>query len=139
MLSFFYSQIWFIIWSQINSMGLLSYFLHLIYLKCKLTYTLCSITDVRLGRQGLEKRVVSQDLELWLSNVRWKLLVEACLLLLRSKHLWRFILYAFFWPLQMPAKDKQFTLLARAGRQVGFFFLYWEMLGFASFFWFKTC
>lgn len=44
------------------------------------------ITDVRLGRQGLEKRVVSQDLELWLSNV--------------------------------PAKDKQFTLLARAGRQV---------------------
>ncbi|XP_020089589.1 uncharacterized protein LOC109711096 [Ananas comosus] len=44
------------------------------------------ITDVQLGRQGLEKRVVSQDLELWLSNV--------------------------------PAKDKQFTLLARAGRQV---------------------
>lgn len=44
------------------------------------------ITEVRLGRQGLEKRVVSQDLELWLSNV--------------------------------PAKDKQFTLLARAGRQV---------------------
>ncbi|OAY70516.1 30S ribosomal protein S1, chloroplastic [Ananas comosus] len=40
----------------------------------------------KLGRQGLEKRVVSQDLELWLSNV--------------------------------PAKDKQFTLLARAGRQV---------------------
>ncbi|XP_010927603.1 small ribosomal subunit protein bS1c isoform X5 [Elaeis guineensis] len=45
-----------------------------------------SITGVRLGRQGLEKRVVSQDLELWLSNI--------------------------------PAKDKQFTLLARAGRQV---------------------
>ncbi|XP_072970377.1 uncharacterized protein [Typha angustifolia] len=44
------------------------------------------ITDVQLGRQGLEKRVVSQDMELWLSNV--------------------------------PAKDKQFTLLARAGRQV---------------------
>ncbi|XP_020582913.1 uncharacterized protein LOC110026356, partial [Phalaenopsis equestris] len=44
------------------------------------------ITGVRLGRQGLEKRVVSQDLELWLSSV--------------------------------PAKDKQFTLLARAGRQV---------------------
>ncbi|ONK56769.1 uncharacterized protein A4U43_C10F12710 [Asparagus officinalis] len=44
------------------------------------------VTDVRLGRQGLEKRVVSQDLELWLSNI--------------------------------PAKDKQFTLLARAGRQV---------------------
>lgn len=44
------------------------------------------VTDVRLGRQGLEKRVVSQDLEIWLSNV--------------------------------PAKDKQFTLLARAGRQV---------------------
>ncbi|CAL9761662.1 unnamed protein product [Musa acuminata subsp. burmannicoides] len=44
------------------------------------------ISDVRLGRQGLEKRVVSQDLQLWLSNV--------------------------------PAKDKQFTLLARAGRQV---------------------
>ncbi|XP_010927601.1 uncharacterized protein [Elaeis guineensis] len=44
------------------------------------------ITGVRLGRQGLEKRVVSQDLELWLSNI--------------------------------PAKDKQFTLLARAGRQV---------------------
>ncbi|KAI0530698.1 hypothetical protein KFK09_000245 [Dendrobium nobile] len=44
------------------------------------------ITGVRFGRQGLEKRVVSQDLELWLSSV--------------------------------PAKDKQFTLLARAGRQV---------------------
>lgn len=44
------------------------------------------ITDVRLGRQGLEKRVVSQDLELWLSNT--------------------------------PANNRQFTLLARAGRQV---------------------
>ncbi|KAJ3683532.1 hypothetical protein LUZ60_013759 [Juncus effusus] len=44
------------------------------------------ILDVQLGRQGLEKRVVSQDLELWLSNV--------------------------------PVKDNQFTLLARAGRQV---------------------
>jgi len=27
------------------------------------------ITDVQFGRQVLEKRVVSQDLELWLSNV----------------------------------------------------------------------
>ncbi|KAM0947040.1 putative nucleic acid-binding, RNA-binding domain, S1 [Dioscorea sansibarensis] len=27
------------------------------------------ITDVSFGRQGLEKRVVSQDLELWLSNI----------------------------------------------------------------------
>ncbi|KAJ0969152.1 hypothetical protein J5N97_022029 [Dioscorea zingiberensis] len=44
------------------------------------------ITDVSFGRQGLEKRVVSQDLELWLSN--------------------------------LPARDNQFTLLARAGRQV---------------------
>lgn len=44
------------------------------------------ISDIRIGRQGLEKRVVSQDLQLWLSNV--------------------------------PAKDNQFTLLARAGRQV---------------------
>ncbi|KAJ4749019.1 30S ribosomal protein S1 [Rhynchospora pubera] len=44
------------------------------------------ITDVQLGRQGLEKRAVSQDLELWLSSA--------------------------------PVKDKQFTLLARAGRQV---------------------
>ncbi|KAG0498478.1 hypothetical protein HPP92_003169 [Vanilla planifolia] len=44
------------------------------------------IKDVRLGRQVLEKRVVSQDLELWLSSV--------------------------------PANDQQFTLLARAGRQV---------------------
>jgi hypothetical protein len=25
--------------------------------------------DVQLGRQGLEKRAVSQDFELWLSNV----------------------------------------------------------------------
>lgn len=30
---------------------------------------LCSITDVKIGRKGFEKRVVSQDLELWLSNV----------------------------------------------------------------------
>ncbi|KAH7664169.1 Nucleic acid-binding proteins protein [Dioscorea alata] len=44
------------------------------------------VTDVSFGRQALEKRVVSQDLELWLSNV--------------------------------PAKGNQFTLLARAGRQV---------------------
>ncbi|CAA7405011.1 unnamed protein product [Spirodela intermedia] len=44
------------------------------------------ISDIRIGRQGLEKRVVSQDLQLWLSNV--------------------------------PAKDNQFTLLARSGRQV---------------------
>ncbi|KAK9288493.1 hypothetical protein L1049_016952 [Liquidambar formosana] len=44
------------------------------------------ITDVRISRQGFEKRVVSQDLQLWLSNA--------------------------------PAVDKQFTLLARAGRQV---------------------
>ncbi|XP_078169570.1 nucleic acid-binding proteins superfamily [Carex rostrata] len=44
------------------------------------------ITDVQLGRQGLEKRAVSQDFELWLSNA--------------------------------PVKDNQFTLLARAGRQV---------------------
>uniref|UniRef100_A0A0E0KLH8 S1 motif domain-containing protein n=1 Tax=Oryza punctata TaxID=4537 RepID=A0A0E0KLH8_ORYPU len=44
------------------------------------------ITDVQFGRRALEKRVVSQDLELWLSSV--------------------------------PAKDNQFKLLARAGRQV---------------------
>ncbi|KAL6970889.1 hypothetical protein U1Q18_030569 [Sarracenia purpurea var. burkii] len=44
------------------------------------------ISNVRISRQGFEKRVVSQDLQLWLSNV--------------------------------PAIDKQFTLLARAGRQV---------------------
>ncbi|XP_031481819.1 uncharacterized protein LOC116251599 [Nymphaea colorata] len=44
------------------------------------------ISDVQIGRQGFEKRVVSQDLELWLSN--------------------------------KPASDGQFTLLARAGRQV---------------------
>ncbi|KAF0912504.1 hypothetical protein E2562_014091 [Oryza meyeriana var. granulata] len=44
------------------------------------------ITDVQFGRQALEKRVVSQDLELWLSSV--------------------------------PAKDNQFKLLARAGRQL---------------------
>lgn len=28
-----------------------------------------SIDDVRINRQGFEKRVVSQDLQLWLSNV----------------------------------------------------------------------
>ncbi|XP_057959455.1 uncharacterized protein LOC131151947 [Malania oleifera] len=44
------------------------------------------INDVRISQQGFEKRVVSQDLQLWLSNA--------------------------------PATDKQFTLLARAGRQV---------------------
>lgn len=30
-----------------------------------------SIVDVRVNRQGFEKRVVSQDLQLWLSNVSW--------------------------------------------------------------------
>ncbi|KAF5187735.1 30S ribosomal protein S1 [Thalictrum thalictroides] len=44
------------------------------------------ITGVRISRQGFEKRVVSQDLQLWLSNE--------------------------------PAVGNQFTLLARAGRQV---------------------
>ncbi|KAG9447937.1 hypothetical protein H6P81_014065 [Aristolochia fimbriata] len=44
------------------------------------------IIDVRIGRRGFEKRVVSQDLQLWLSNA--------------------------------PVEDKQFTLLARAGREV---------------------
>lgn len=44
------------------------------------------ILEVTLGRQALERRVVSQDLELWLSNV--------------------------------PVKDGQYTLVARAGRQV---------------------
>ncbi|CAO2831416.1 unnamed protein product [Amaranthus hypochondriacus] len=44
------------------------------------------IAEVRIRRQGFEKRVVSQDLQLWLSNA--------------------------------PAIDNQYTLLARAGRQV---------------------
>lgn len=44
------------------------------------------ISDVRITRQGFEKRVVSQDLQLWLSNA--------------------------------PSVGEQFTLLARAGRQV---------------------
>ncbi|PSS35909.1 Chaperone protein like, partial [Actinidia chinensis var. chinensis] len=44
------------------------------------------ISDIRISRQGFEKRVVSQDLQLWLSNA--------------------------------PAIGRQFTLLARAGRQV---------------------
>ncbi|KAL8106106.1 uncharacterized protein LOC141678907 isoform X2 [Apium graveolens] len=44
------------------------------------------ISDVRITRQGFEKRVVSQDLQLWLSNA--------------------------------PSIGEQFTLLARAGRQV---------------------
>ncbi|KMT15001.1 hypothetical protein BVRB_3g065040 [Beta vulgaris subsp. vulgaris] len=44
------------------------------------------ISEVRIRRQGFEKRVVSQDLQLWLSNA--------------------------------PATDNQYTLLARAGRQV---------------------
>lgn len=44
------------------------------------------ISDVRITRQGFEKRVVSQDLQLWLSNA--------------------------------PSTGEQFTLLARAGRQV---------------------
>lgn len=44
------------------------------------------IEEVTLGRQALERRVVSQDLELWLVN--------------------------------LPVKDGQYTLVARAGRQV---------------------
>ncbi|CAI9117475.1 OLC1v1018873C1 [Oldenlandia corymbosa var. corymbosa] len=44
------------------------------------------INDVKISRQGFERRVVSQDLQLWLSNV--------------------------------PPVGNQFTLLARAGRQV---------------------
>lgn len=44
------------------------------------------IDDVRISRQGFEKRVVSQDLQLWLSNA--------------------------------PPIGDQYTLLARAGRQV---------------------
>ncbi|KAL8120960.1 hypothetical protein AgCh_017941 [Apium graveolens] len=48
------------------------------------------ISDVRITRQGFEKRVVSQDLQLWLSNA--------------------------------PSIGEQFTLLARAGRQVRYAF-----------------
>ncbi|GMH20258.1 hypothetical protein Nepgr_022099 [Nepenthes gracilis] len=44
------------------------------------------ISEVKIRRQGFERRVVSQDLQLWLSNA--------------------------------PAFDDQFTILARAGRQV---------------------
>ncbi|XP_057773326.1 uncharacterized protein LOC130992628 [Salvia miltiorrhiza] len=44
------------------------------------------INDVKISRQGFEKRVVSQDLQLWLSNA--------------------------------PPTGNQYTLLARAGRQV---------------------
>lgn len=44
------------------------------------------IIDIKITRQGFEKRVVSQDLQLWLSNA--------------------------------PPNGNQFTLLARAGRQV---------------------
>nr|GMD68028.1 30S ribosomal protein S1-like [Ipomoea batatas] len=44
------------------------------------------IQDIKISRQGFEKRVVSQDLQLWLSNA--------------------------------PPVGEQFTLLARAGRQV---------------------
>lgn len=44
------------------------------------------IIDVKITRQGFEKRVVSQDLQLWLSNA--------------------------------PPNGNQFTLLARAGREV---------------------
>ncbi|KAI3791172.1 hypothetical protein L2E82_04835 [Cichorium intybus] len=44
------------------------------------------VIDVKITRQGFEKRVVSQDLQLWLSNA--------------------------------PPNGNQFTLLARAGRQV---------------------
>ncbi|MFS8005955.1 putative S1 domain, nucleic acid-binding, RNA-binding domain, S1 [Helianthus anomalus] len=44
------------------------------------------IIDIKITRQGFEKRVVSQDLQLWLSNA--------------------------------PPSGNQFTLLARAGRQV---------------------
>lgn len=31
------------------------------------------IIDIKITRQGFEKRVVSQDLQLWLSNVSWLL------------------------------------------------------------------
>lgn len=31
-------------------------------------YLFYSVDDVRISRQGFEKRVVSQDLQLWLSN-----------------------------------------------------------------------
>ncbi|KAL5702946.1 hypothetical protein ACHQM5_028102 [Ranunculus cassubicifolius] len=53
---------------------------------CKGLLEEAGITAVRISRQGFEKRVVSQDLQLWLSNE--------------------------------PAVGNQFTLLARAGRQV---------------------
>lgn len=47
-----------------------------------------SISDVRITRQGFEKRVVSQDLQLWLSNVS----VSSCIVV---KHLFWYAMSDF--------------------------------------------
>lgn len=50
-----------------------------------------SIVDVNINRQGFEKRVVSQDLQLWLSNVNtllWKYNHQLIMVHLRCYIIW---------------------------------------------------
>lgn len=68
---------------------------------------------MKINRQGFEKRVVSQDLQLWLSNVR-------CIA--QELVMFQVFIYGtcFTFPSiqQVPPVGDQFTLVARAGRQV---------------------
>lgn len=58
----------FLVYVDISSQ--ISILLHLMF--CLFSaFLLPSIEDVKISRQGFEKRVVSQDLQLWLSNVSW--------------------------------------------------------------------
>jgi len=69
---------------------------------------------VKINRQGFEKRVVSQDLQLWLSNVSSVSLYFPVRI---NSALWKFWFYAHVHT-QTPPSDGKFVLLARAGRQV---------------------
>lgn len=77
-----------------------------------------SIDDVRITQQGFEKRVVSQDLQLWLSNVRSFLIFYPSIFMYSSSGGVRLASYITIVILQAPPVDRKFTLLARAGRQV---------------------
>lgn len=100
------------------SFGSLILYIIMFILFCFFMVLRSSIDDVRITQQGFEKRVVSQDLQLWLSNVSFFLFFYPSIFMYSSSGGVRLASYITIVILQAPPVDRKFTLLARAGRQV---------------------